>query len=321
MVSFSLDEESQIQTYDRQKQYFYFEDNANLYLSMLDNKDRTSKAIYTYNNSLDKKKTGESSNKHDDTYDANIRSRSKSTSHDDHRDRKETREIDFDELTDKVFEIYDKFKDMKKTNIEKMGKGTYIKNESKIINELIKKETQEKKILLKKLENLSFIYKDRHIKINEDDPLYRLKTKYDHEVERIYGESQIESNKEYIKYVFLAIEIVCNYLGFDMSGYTQFNMDRVGKYESILIEIGAIQPLVKLNTLNPVVKLGLLFAFNTLCFIGCKYAIKMDKSGGMIFNSISNVFGSFLSGPTPNSTNKQPQNFNQNNQPKMKGPR
>lgn len=321
MVTFSLDEETTVQKYQNRNQSFYFVDNSNLCLSLLDNKDKTSSVTYVYDNSLDKNKLDEL---HDD-----------SDEHEDQEDREEDRvpssdrhklkdEVDMDEILDKVFDLYDKYKEIKKGHSEKLGKSGYLKNESKILTNILKKEQEEKSVLLKKLDNLSHIYKDRHIKIDSKEPLYRLKKLYDSEIERIYGESQIESNKDYIKYVFLSIEIVCNYIGFDMSGYTKFNMDRINKYEAILVEIGAIQSLIRLNTLHPVVKLALLFSFNTLCFIGVKVAIKYDKTGGQIFNSVSNVFGSFLSSPTPASNgnptrpNTQPSTTNQ---PRMNGPR
>ena len=54
MVTFSLDEEIPLNRYAGKFQKFFFSDNSNLCLSLLDNKDRTSSSLYTYDNSLDK---------------------------------------------------------------------------------------------------------------------------------------------------------------------------------------------------------------------------------------------------------------------------
>lgn len=305
---------------DNSKQTFYFKNNADLLLNMLDNKEKTTRHPYFPDNSLDKHEP--SLNKvaaaaaTSSAFDSGESFGYTDTDADGGGDgggggsfgkgmaltklEKEHNIIDLDELYDKVFELYDAYKEIKKTNIAKHGHSFYMKNEHTILEKLMKKDAETKNILLRRYENLSFIYKDRNIKFNRADPLCRLKKNYDAEVERIYGMSQVESYKEYIRYVFLAIELIANFVGFDMSGYTKFQTERMDKYERILTEIGSVPAITKLNSMHPLAKLFLLFFFNTICFIGIKVAIKKDKSGGLIFNSIASVIGNcFASGGAP----------------------
>lgn len=289
------------QTHTQQK--FCFEDNANLFLHMLDNKDKTSRQPYAVNNALDKHKdAGQSDNfNHNDaTGGIDVNDDCDTGGRGDGGGgvyESQYKITDPDDLYDKVLDLYEEYKNIRKTYSDKHGKGFYLKNEHKILERLVKKNAESKANLLRRFENLSLIYKDKHIKFDKNDTYNRIKQQYDSEVERIYGMSQINSYKEYIRYVFLAIELIANFAGFDMTGYTKFQTERIDKYEHILTEIGSIQTLVKLNTINPVVKLILLFTFNTICFIGIKVALKKDKSNGLIFNSIASVIGNCFSGP------------------------
>lgn len=302
------------------KQAFYFKNNADLLLNMLDNKEKTSRAQYIADNSLDKNvptfnltENRASSNERDtlesgreggnaDIFEKDELPASFKTG----RLENEYNIVDVDELYDKIFELYDAYKEIKKNYSEKYGRSFFMKNEHTILEKILKKDSETKNVLLRRFENLSYIYKDRNIRVNKNDPLCRLKKNYDAEVERIYGMSQVESYKEYIRYVFLAIELIANYMGFDMTGYTKFQTERIDKYERILTEIGSIPSLTKLNTMNPIAKLALLFLFNTICFVGIKVAIKKDKSGGLIFNSIASVIGNCFAGGGPQTTGGAP---------------
>lgn len=355
-MTVSLDEDTPVIRRAHTQQGFYFANNADLMLHLLDNKDKTSRKPYAYNNSLDKKqptfshKTIEQPSKHadhpstrdfkdfntnentqytqyaqdtqdtqeDDESQDQANSLESHDTNDTERAEKEFGITDVDELYDKLFELYDEYKRLKNEYSAKYGVGFYIKNEHSILEKIIKKNVDTKLNLLKKFENLSLIYKDKHITFNKHEPLTRLKKQYDTEIERIYGMSQVESYKEYIKYAFLAIELIAGAVGFDMTGYTAFQTERIDKYEKILVEIGAIPTLTRLNTINPLLKLILLFGFNTICFIGLRVAIQKDKTGGMIFSSIASVIGNVLTPPSAKSA--QPFNTQPSAQAKMKGP-
>lgn len=334
-MTISLDEDTPVVRKPHTQQGFYFENNSNLMLHLLDNKDKTSRRPYLYNNSLDKKKPtigsttieqpGGSRQGYTDDNDTDNESQDKSNDLENSHDfdnsnaEKEYGVTDIDELYDKVFELYDEYKKIKTEYSEKYGAGFYIKNEHSILEKIIKKNTETRANLLRKFENLSLIYRDKHITFDKHETLSRLKKQYDYEVERIYGMSQVESYKEYIKYVFLAIELIAGAVGFDMTGYTAFQTERMDKYEKILVEIGAIPSLTKLNTINPIIKLILLFGFNTICFIGLRIAIQRDKTGGLIFSSIASVIGNVFAPPS-SSTGGSSAGGASPPQAKMKGP-
>jgi hypothetical protein len=322
--------------YIHTRQKFYFDNCADLLLHLITNQEKIKTGDFSYNNSLDKTKSNvvihddnynADNNNYNNDYDDNNNDNIVDTYNNENNStqlsslsykpptNRDSDKIDIDELLDKVFDVYTKFSEIRESYISKMGKSEYLKNELTIINDLLKEEDEKKKTIIKQLTHLSDTHKLKHIIIKPHDPLCRLQNQYDNEVNRIYGESQVNSNKKYFRYIFIAIEVIFTFSGFDMTGYTEFNMEKISDYEALLVEIGAIKPLIKLNLLDPIVKLGLLFSFNTLCFIGAKVAIKYDNTGGLLFNSIGNIFGTFLKPASNNNINSA------SAQPIMRGPR
>jgi len=164
------------------------------------------------------------------------------------------------------------------------------------------KERQEIEDLLFKFMVLRRQYPNIEIpEFTDHSDLYTMRRVYDKIIRRVSLDSSVESYKQYIVGGFMVLEWVStNWLGVDLSGFTQQQSKMMNRYERLLIELGE-KNYSSLGSRFPVeVRLLFFIFFNA----GLFYVQKMVFSGGEGGATVLNA----LFGGMPNQ-NTQQQSF------------
>jgi len=146
---------------------------------------------------------------------------------------------------------------------------------------------------------------------NEHSDLHNMKTSYERTVKELHLEDNIESYRTYLVFGWIGIEFACTqWLGIDLSGFTQAQTKMMYKYERLLIELGE-RPYSKWGSSLPVeVRILGLILFQAAVF----YLAKV----------LSNKFGATVGDLFQGITGQPPVREAQPSQPqkrKMRGPR
>jgi len=117
-----------------------------------------------------------------------------------------------------------------------------------------------------------------------------MKRSYDDTVRSLSIDSSVENYKTYLMYGFMGCEFVFgNFLGFDMSGFTQQQVSQMSQYEKLLVEIGE-KSYVPTGSKWPVeLRLLFLIIMNAAFFIISKMLMKKTGSNILsMFNKMNN---------------------------------
>jgi hypothetical protein len=121
--------------------------------------------------------------------------------------------------------------------------------------------------------------------------LYVMQRSYKDCVRRLSLDSSVESYKTYLVYGFMGCEFVFgNFLGFDMSGFTQQQIISMHSYEKLLIEIGEKSYIPTEENWPVEVRLLFTIIMNAAFFIVSK--MMMQKTGTNLMNMVNNMNGS-----------------------------
>jgi hypothetical protein len=193
------------------------------------------------------------------------------------------------------------------------SKGEFVKKKDlRNLDQISKKEFEDddaKRELMFKFEMLRKSYPSATIPIYSVHTDYRVMlNSYEDCVRRLSLDSNVEKYKQYLIYLFTAVEFVLGkFCKFDMSGYAQQQMLTMNSYDKLLIELGEKSYLPEGSKFPVEVRLLFLVIVNTVFFIITKMVMK--KTG-------ANLMGMFnqFSGLSNNSNSSVPK------KPKMKGP-
>jgi len=117
-----------------------------------------------------------------------------------------------------------------------------------------------------------------------------MKRSYDDTVRSLSIDSSVENYKTYLMYGFMGCEFLFgNFLGFDMSGFTQQQVSQMSQYEKLLVEIGE-KSYVPTGSKWPVeLRLLFLIIMNAAFFIISKMLMKKTGSNILsMFNKMNN---------------------------------
>lgn len=121
--------------------------------------------------------------------------------------------------------------------------------------------------------------------------LYVMQRSYKDCVRRLSLDSSVESYKTYLVYGFMGCEFIFgNFLGFDMSGFTQQQIISMHSYEKLLIEIGEKSYIPTEENWPVEVRLLFTIIMNAAFFIVSK--MMMQKTGTNLMNMVNNMNGS-----------------------------
>lgn len=111
---------------------------------------------------------------------------------------------------------------------------------------------------------------------------------YDSTVRKLSIDSSVDSYKKYLVFGFMITEYVCaNYLGFDMTGFTNQQIASISSYDRLLIEIGEKNYLPSGGNWPVEVRLFGMIVMNAAIFIVSK--MFMDKSGLNILSKLNSM--------------------------------
>ena len=120
--------------------------------------------------------------------------------------------------------------------------------------------------------------------------LYVMQRSYKDCVRRLSLDSSVESYKTYLVYGFMGCEFIFgNFLGFDMSGFTQQQIISMHSYEKLLIEIGEKSYIPTEENWPVEVRLLFTIIMNAAFFIVSK--MMMQKTGTNLMNMVNNMNG------------------------------
>jgi hypothetical protein len=174
-------------------------------------------------------------------------------------------------------------------------------------------EKKQKKDLIWKLHTMKRKYPDANL-VDYDDTyeLADMKDAYETTVKKIELDSNIETYQRWLVYGFAGIEyVMCQLIGIDMRGLTQFQGEKMNDYRALLVEIGE-KPYAKIGQNLPVeAKLLLTMMFNTAAFYFFKNAA---KHMGFVFDIIKNLSNNAVRGTSTAEATPAP------SKKKMRGP-
>lgn len=189
-----------------------------------------------------------------------------------------------------------------KLNTSKNLRNLNSPDENEVSDEDAKREILFKFDLLRKSYPVSSI---PEYSIHTD--LYVMQRSYKDCVRRLSLDSSVESYKTYLVYGFMGCEFIFgNFLGFDMSGFTQQQIISMHSYEKLLIEIGEKSYIPTEDNWPVEVRLLFTIIMNAAFFIVSK--MMMQKTGTNLMNMVNNMNGSKV-----NTQKDQPKR-------KMRGP-
>lgn len=160
------------------------------------------------------------------------------------------------------------------------GEKRYYRDISQI-NKTDIDEEDEKRQLLFKFDLLRKQYKDNLTLIPDFTILSDLKLMnktYDATLQRLILDSSVEDYKSYFQKGCFAIEFVLNYMGFDISGFTNDQMSKMNTYERLLIELCAKHYNPVGSSIPVEIRLFGLILMNAAMFIGMKIIAKKIES-------------------------------------------
>uniref|UniRef100_A0A6C0KU13 Uncharacterized protein n=1 Tax=viral metagenome TaxID=1070528 RepID=A0A6C0KU13_9ZZZZ len=196
--------------------------------------------------------------------------------------------------------------------LEKSGKFTRKKEIEDVGHTNLSQQEEEdsKRELLFKFELLKKSYKADNIpEFTIHSDYHQMKKTYESTLRTLSLDKSVEDYKKYLIGGFMLLEFVCgNWLGFDMSGFTQQQIISMNSYEKLLIELGE-KSYVPSGSKWPVeVRLLFLVIMNGAFFIISKMILK--KTGSNLMNMM-NSMNATTTAPTPVQMQKKR---------KMKGP-
>jgi len=173
-----------------------------------------------------------------------------------------------------------------KLNTSKNLRNLNSPDENEVSDEDAKREILFKFDLLRKSYPVSSI---PDYSIHTD--LYVMQRSYKDCVRRLSLDSSVESYKTYLVYGFMGCEFIFgNFLGFDMSGFTQQQIISMHSYEKLLIEIGEKSYIPTEDNWPVEVRLLFTIIMNAAFFIVSK--MMMQKTGTNLMNMVNNMNGS-----------------------------
>jgi hypothetical protein len=196
--------------------------------------------------------------------------------------------------------------------LEKSGKFTRKKEIEDVGHTSSSQQEEEdsKRELLFKFELLKKSYKTENIpEFTIHSDYNQMKKTYETTLRTLSLDKSVEDYKKYLIGGFMLMEFVCgNWLGFDMSGFTQQQIISMNSYEKLLIELGE-KSYVPSGSKWPVeVRLLFLVIMNGAFFIISKMILK--KTGSNLMNMMNSM----------NATTSPPVTAQAAKKRKMKGP-
>lgn len=196
--------------------------------------------------------------------------------------------------------------------LEKSGKFTRKKEIEDVghTNLTQQEEEDSKRELLFKFELLKKSYKTDNIpEFTIHSDFNQMKKTYETTLRTLSLDKSVEDYKKYLIGGFMLMEFVCgNWLGFDMSGFTQQQIISMNSYEKLLIELGE-KSYVPSGSKWPVeVRLLFLVIMNCAFFIISKMILK--KTGSNLMNMMNSMNAATSAPAAPPIQKKR----------KMKGP-
>lgn len=175
--------------------------------------------------------------------------------------------------------------------LEKSGKFTRKKEIEDVGHTSLTQQEEEdsKRELLFKFELLKKSYKTDSIpEFTIHSDYHHMKKTYESTLRTLSLDKSVEDYKKYLIGGFMLMEFVCgNWLGFDMSGFTQQQIISMNSYEKLLIELGE-KSYVPSGSKWPVeVRLLFLVIMNAAFFIISKMILK--KTGSNLMNMMNSM--------------------------------
>ena len=122
--------------------------------------------------------------------------------------------------------------------------------------------------------------------------LHVMKKSYDDCVRKLSLDSSVESYKTYLVYGFMGCEFIFgNFLGFDMTGFTQQQIVSMNSYEKLLIELGEKSYVPEGSSWSVEVRLFSLIIMNAAFFLVSKMIMK--NTGTDVMNMINGMNTSY----------------------------
>ena len=164
------------------------------------------------------------------------------------------------------------------------------------------RERKEKADLLFKFMVLRRQYPQVDIpEFTEHSDMNTMRRVYDQIIRRVSLDSSVDSYKQYLTGGFMVLEwVATNWLGFDLSGFTQQQGQMMNRYERLLIELGEKNYSTVGSRFPVEVRLIFLIIFNA----GLFYVQKMIFSGG---DGGANIMNTMFGGMNQAPPQPQPQ--------------
>jgi hypothetical protein len=182
-----------------------------------------------------------------------------------------------------------------------------------------KDEDDRKRQLLFKYRNLKKLYPANDFPdfnmLSDHD---KIKNAYESRVKNLAMDSAVESYKSYLVMGFVGCELTLARIGFDMEGYTQYQMSCMNKYNTLLVELGEKSYVPATVSRWPVeLRLVGLVLFQTTVFVVSKVVsakmnfdiLKIINHGGSTLKNSRedvNSSGVFSGGNTPRRRTNSP---------------
>lgn len=192
------------------------------------------------------------------------------------------------------------------------------------------REEKEKEDYLWKLKLLKKEYANSNFDIeeyNEHTSLETLKSVYNNTARELKLDSSVETYRTYLTIGFLGMEFICcTIVGIDMGGFANHQLRMMGKYDSLLIQLGEKREMSFGANFPVEVRLMGLIVFNAAIFYLGKIMEKREGGSGMVENLMNMLSGNTLNGNnggTPNVSSNESSNEppKEEKQGKMRGPR
>ena len=176
-------------------------------------------------------------------------------------------------------------------DLEKTGKFTRKKEIEDIGRTSLSAQEEEdtKRELIFKFDLLKKSYRSANVpEFTIHSDLNMMKKTYESTLRTLSLDKSVEDYKRYLVGGFMLMEFFCgNWLGFDMSGFTQQQMVSMNSYEKLLIELGE-KSYVPSGSKWPVeVRLLFLVVMNAAFFIISKMIMK--KTGSNLMNMMNTM--------------------------------
>jgi hypothetical protein len=222
----------------------------------------------------------------------------------DHEDAKSERSDISEDITRRHDRDHDHDRDSPREHQRGEYQQQYFQQEQEEQEDEEEREQREKAELLFKFMILRRQYPNAEIpEFTEFSDMGTMKRVYDQIIRRVALDSSVDDYKQYLVGGFMVMEWVStNWLGFDLSGFTQQQTKIMNKYDRLLIELGEKNHTTIGSRFPVEVRLIFLVIFQA----GLFYVQKMVFGGGMNAGggAASNPFGMFgaMGGGAPSGT-------------------